>query len=197
MDSEFTSIFIVGFTLFILYMYIENKNNEVSYVVSDVDNHKYLVRNLKDSKEAANLLAQVKSNLMKLCDHLQENYQKEDRISRLLNKFNHQNITETGKNSKYTSYSVNKGEKIALCLRSRDEQEKLVDMNTLMFVSIHELAHVMTKSIGHTEEFWKNFKFLLKQAIKLNLYQHVNYNQSPQEYCGITVSDTPLNDSSI
>ena len=33
-----------------------------------------------------------------------------------------------------------------------------------MFVTIHELAHVMTKSIGHKTEFWDNFKFLLQEA---------------------------------
>ena len=66
-------------------------------------------------------------------------------------KYNPNNFSETGKDSKYTSYSVNKGEKIVLCLRSRDGKDRLIDENTLTFVSIHELAHIMTKSVGHTE----------------------------------------------
>ena len=33
------------------------------------------------------------------------------------------------------------------------------------FVALHELSHVMTVSVGHTQEFWENFKFLLKEAV--------------------------------
>ena len=44
------------------------------------------------------------------------------------------------------------------------EKDNLIDEHTLMFVSIHELSHVMTKSIGHKQEFWDNFKYLLTGA---------------------------------
>jgi len=195
--DNFTTIFIIGMLMFIGYMYIDNNNNEVAYVVSGFDNQKYLVRNLSDNGDAADLLARTKGKLLKLCEYLKENYENKDGISQLLDRFNPNSITEAGKNTKYTSYSVNKGEKIVLCLRSRDEQEQLIDDNTLMFVALHELAHIMTKSIGHTKEFWRNFKFLLKRAIELNIYQNEDYNSQPKPYCGIMVSDTPMNDSSI
>ena len=62
-----------------------------------------------------------------------------------------------------------------------------------MFVSTHEIAHIMTKSIGHTEEFWNNFKYLLKIAtIKLNLYDKVDYSKNPKKYCGMTINSSPL-----
>ena len=35
-----------------------------------------------------------------------------------------------------------------------------------MFVIIHELSHIMSKSIGHNSEFYDNFKFLLKEAVE-------------------------------
>ena len=91
-------------------------------------------------------------------------------VMRMSNKFNPDNISESGKSSQYTSYSVNKGEKIVFCIRQKDDNESFVDMNTMTFVSIHELAHVMSKSVGHTEEFWDNFKSLLKTASENGIY---------------------------
>jgi hypothetical protein len=107
-------------------------------------------------------------------------------------RFNADNITESGKNNQYTSYSVNKGEKIVFCIRQKDKDETLVDENTLTFVAIHELAHIMTKSVGHTPEFWSNFKKLLKISVDSNLYTKEDYSNNPKEYCGIKVSDSPL-----
>ena len=187
-------IFITCFVLIVSgFVYYDGKNNEVEYLKSDVDNNTYLVRKMPDAQNAADLLATIRQKLTKICKYCLVEYPQNKAVIRLNNKFNPNNISETGKNSKYTSYSVNKGEKIVLCLRSRDGKDKLIDENTLTFVSVHELAHIMTKSVGHTDEFWKNFKFLLETAIKLNLYEKENYELNPKPYCGITVSDSPLN----
>lgn len=194
---EFHNIVIASFIIIIAYMYVENKYNDVGYEVATFDNRRYLVRNLDDRQEAANLLAKIRKNLEDLCDDLKKVYPKNDAVNRLIIKFNPESISETAKNSKYTSYSVNKGEKIVLCLRARDDTEKLIDENTLMFVSLHEIAHIMTKSVGHKREFWKNFKFLLKHAIKIGLYKHEDYNTKPKKYCGIMITDTPMNDDSL
>ena len=116
---------------------------------------------------------------------------KED-IERLVNNFNPDAFSETTPDSKYTSYSVNKGEKLVMCLRSKKEGEKLVKENIMTFVSIHELAHLMTKSIGHDPVFWNNMRLLLKVAIDNGLYKNVDFNKKSEPYCGITISDTPL-----
>ena len=63
----------------------------------------------------------------------------------------------------------------------------------MMFVAIHELAHLMTKSIGHTPEFWDNMRFLLKKGIELNVYKKHDYNKVPKDYCGTQITSTPLN----
>jgi predicted metal-dependent hydrolase len=94
--------------------------------------------------------------------------------------------------SEYTSYSVNKGEQIVFCLRSKDEHGQLVDKNTMMFVAIHELAHIMTPTIGHDAAFWKNMKLLLQCAMEIHIYSFQNYQIHPQKYCGMTITDTPL-----
>ena len=182
------TVFILGLSL---YMYIENKRNDLVYVKSKLDNKDYLVQRFPDSNKAAFLISKTRHNLDKLTNYCYKKY-KTNAIKRLKNKFNSDSIVEVGKGSKYTSYSINKGEKIVLCLRSRDGNNKLIDENTLMFVAIHELAHIMTLSIGHTSEFWDNFRFLLRNAIQLKIYKDVDYKKYPQKYCGITVSSNPL-----
>jgi predicted metal-dependent hydrolase len=177
----------------VVFLFYEKRSNEVEMVTSTVDGKQYLVQKMPDNKQAANLIATIKNKLIRLVDYCKQEYSTNEDINRMAQKFNPNNITEVGKNSKYTSYSVNKGEKMVLCLRSRDGQDKLIDENTLTFVAIHELAHIKTKSIGHTDEFWQNFKFLLQRAIKLGLYDKVDYSKYPKPYCGIKVTDTPLN----
>ena len=170
----------------------EHLTNEVSYVKSDIDNNEYLVRNRDNKQQAADLLAKVRLKLEKIISSMKQKYPNDKSVLRMSKKFNADNISESGKSSQYTSYSVNKGEKIVFCIRQKDEDESLVEENTITFVSIHELAHIMTKSIGHTEEFWNNFKRLLKEAIDLGLYQKEDYQSNPKEYCGIKVTDSPL-----
>jgi len=184
-------LIIVAFGL-LGYTHLEHLNNEVIYVKSTIDNNEYLVRNLKDKDEAANILAMLKNKLEKICEIMKQKYPNDKSVIRMNEKFNSDNITESGKNNQYTSYSVNKGEKIVFCIRQKDEDESFVDENTITFVAIHELAHIMTKSVGHTKEFWNNFSKLLKEAVDNKLYQKENYSENPKEYCGIKVSDSPL-----
>jgi predicted metal-dependent hydrolase len=184
-------LIIVAFCL-LGYTHLEHLSNEVMYVKSTVDNNEYLVRNLSNKNEAANILAMLRMKLEKICEVMKKKYPTDESVLRMNEKFNADNITESGKSNQYTSYSVNKGEKIVFCIRQKDENESLVDENTLTFVAIHELAHIMTKSVGHTPEFWANFKRLLKEAAENKLYEKENYSNNPKEYCGIKVSDSPL-----
>ena len=99
---------------------------------------------------------------------------------------------ETQIDSEHTAYSENKGEKIAFCLNTTKTGDTLIDRNTLTFVSIHELAHTMSESIGHKEEFWKNFKFLLENAVRIHIYKAVDYSKNPISYCGMMINESPL-----
>ena len=174
------------------YSRYEEYTNEVTSVRSTIDNNEYLVRNRDDKVEAANILAQIRKNLEKIIESMKNKYPNDVSVLRMNKNFRPDNLSESGKSNQYTSYSVNKGEKIVFCIRQKDENETFVDMNTIMFVSIHELAHVMSKSVGHTEEFWKNFKLLLEESISLGVYKKENYSNNPKAYCGITVTDRPL-----
>jgi len=173
----------------------ESINSDLTYVTSSVDGRQYLVRNLPDKQKAADMLANIRKNLTKIVEYLKENNISDERVQLLVNRFDPDVLSESLPNTSYTSYSVDKGKKIVFCIRSKDAKAELIDMNTIMFVAIHELAHVATKSIGHTEEFWNNMRYLLKQGIKVGVYQKVDYSKNPVSYCGITVSSSPLQES--
>lgn len=182
-------ILIVALTWLLWDTYI---NGEVEYVKSSVDGKEYLVRSLPDKKEAANLLATIGAKLQQIVKHLEEAEPEDERTVRVVKNFNTDAISEGSENAKYTSYSVNKGEKIVFCLRSRDKNNKLMDINTMTFVALHELAHISSDTIGHDDIFWKNFKWLLEHAIKIGIYQEQNFKSAPVEYCGIKITDSPL-----
>ena len=137
-------------------------------------------------------------NLDTIVEHLKDNKNleeyssKKDEIELLIQNYNPDSLSESSPGNKFTSYSINKGKKIVYCLRSKDGANRLVDNNTILFVAIHELGHVMTKETGHVPPFWDNMKFLLKVAIKLDIYEYVDYNKKNQEYCGTQITDTPL-----
>ena len=52
----------------------------------------------------------------------------------------------------------------------------------------------MSESIGHTEEFWQNYKFLLEVAESINVYNPIDYKKNPIRYCGMNISDNPYFD---
>ena len=174
------------------YTQYESYSNEVTTIKSNVDQSEYIVRNREDKQEAADMLANIVSKLEKLINSMKIKYPNDESVNRMKNKFKRDNISESGKSSQYTSYSVNKGDKIVFCIRQKDDNESLVEMNTMMFVAIHELAHIMSKSIGHTDEFWRNFERLLEEAIIIGIYNKEDYSDKPKEYCGIKVTDSPL-----
>jgi predicted metal-dependent hydrolase len=195
----YSMYYIYVITIFVivvsLILFVQSLNNELTQVVSRLDNRTYLVRNDDRKQESADYMAKIHKNINVLYESCITNYPTDIRIKRLIRNYNPNNISESMKSSVYTSYSVNKGQKLVICIKEKDIEETLIDLNTIMFVVIHELAHIITKSIGHTDEFWENMKFLLKISIKLGIYQEVDYKNKPEKYCGITITDTPLKDT--
>lgn len=174
-----------------LKIYQESDYVHLKCIISGVDGNKYCVRHRNKLHLAADKLAKVTENMRTLVKFAGKKYGNNDAIKRLVEGFNPKKIVETLPTSKYTAYSQNKGEKMAFCLNKKKDSDELIDLNTLTFVAIHELAHVATKSVGHTDEFWQNFKFLLQIANKLNIYEPIDYSKKPKEYCGMTINDNP------
>ena len=186
-------ILMVVFILYICYkLYYESDMFQLKCIVSTVDGDKYCVRERDNMLPAVDLLAKTSEKMTTLVDYVKETDPKDERVKRLVNKFNANKIVETLPTSEYTAYSENKGRKIAFCLnKEKEDNNHLIDQNTLMFVAIHEMAHITTLSIGHTQEFWDNFKFLLKKADECNVYHPVDYSKENTDYCGMTISDNP------
>jgi len=185
--KEFLIFFLTIFVVFI----IINKLyalDEVVQIKSEKDNIIYIVRDLPDAKEAVDRLSEINTKILKLIDAVKD--EERDGVNRLEENYNPNNLSETGINAKYTSYSVNKGEKISICLRTKTNNT-FEDKNTVMFVVIHELAHVMTKSVGHGKDFWENMNYLLHEAEKIGIYDHHDYGKIPVDYCGMEINSTP------
>ncbi len=162
--------------------------------VAAKDGRMFLVRNLRDNQKAADVLSQLSTHLKRLCEYSLQKPKdptKYASLKKLHDKFNPSHITENIPGSSHVAYSVNKGDELSICIRE-EGTERFMDMNTIMFVAIHELAHIMTSETGHTPLFWENMKYLLERAIEIDMYHAVDYQSHPVMYCGMEVNSTPL-----
>ena len=187
--KELTSVLLGVVILGMAFNYFY-KNWNLTTVTSTVDGRTYTVRKLPDKLDAANKLAQISESLTKLVEYVYSNDKNREGVDQLKDRFNSRNISENPPGGKYTAYSVNKGEQLAICLRNADNDIFMND-NIIYFVSIHEMAHVMTKEVGHTKKFWDNMAYLLEQAHTLGFYTPEDYSKNPQMYCGQEINSTP------
>ena len=195
-ESILGYVLLIFIFILIIKMYYESDTFQLKCIVSGIDGNKYCIRERKNMKRAANLLATTTENMKKLVIHLKNQYPEKENVKLLAKNFNPKKIKEILPTSEYTAYSENKGEKIAFCLNKENKEDvnNLIEMNTLMFVALHELSHIATKSIGHTDEFWDNFKFILIESSKIGIYKPIDYKNNKTEYCGMTINDNPYYD---
>jgi hypothetical protein len=193
--NMFGLIIILFIILIALKLYYESDVFNLRCIVSTADGRKYCVRERNEIEKASNLLAQTTDKLSYLVENMNNRFKNRENVQRLVENFNPTTIKETLPTSEYTAYSENKGEKLAFCLnKNNNNNNNLIDQNTLMFVAIHEIAHIMTLSVGHTDEFWQNFKFLLENAVQLGIYEPIDYKKNPKNYCGMNITDNPYYD---
>ena len=188
--KELTAFLMILIGIFIYIHYLRN-NLFLDKVVSSVNNKEYYVRNLPDKNQASDKLANLGDSLKNLINSL-DNDTKIDDINRLKGNFNSDHITENIPGSLYVAYSLNKGAELSICIRDKDTN-KFIDDNTVIFVAIHELAHIMTDETGHTSKFWDNMKFLLIEARERGIYTQIDYSNNPVMYCGMEIDSSPLN----
>lgn len=185
----------------ILY-YIYYINNDIVYVESMVDNNTYIIRrgNKKDKnylQTSADTLAEINKRIVKLINYLEKKYTNDNNyahnISFLKENYSHYILSEAAIDKRYTTFTINKKD-MHICLRTRDNNEQLYDINTLMYVVLHELAHLCNYDkkgnpiTGHGFEFKDLFRLLVNEAININIYNYVDYEKMPTEYCGIIIS---------
>ena len=192
--SIFFYIFLALLLFVCLRIYYDSDAFNLKCIIASKDGNRYCVRERAKLELAANLLAEVTDKCKRMVTYMKEKHPDDERVKRLTEGFNPKRINETLPTSELTAYSENKGEKLAFCLNTTKEGDKLIDLNTLTFVALHELSHIMTKTIGHKTEFWNNFKFLLENAKAADIYQPVDYKKAPKKYCGMTINDNPYYD---
>jgi hypothetical protein len=190
----FFYIFVGFILLFCIRIYYESDAFNLKCIIASEDGNRYCVRERTKLKSAANLLAKVTQKMKDMVAYMKEKHPSDPRTIRLVEGFNPKKISETLPTSELTAYSENKGEKIAFCLNTSKDGDELIDLNTLTFVALHELSHITTESIGHKQEFWENFKFLLKNAKDAGIYTPVDYKKNPKKYCSMEINDNPFFD---
>jgi len=189
---EYTLIFIV--VIIILILIYKSSTFGSTYVRSTVDGQNYVVKDVSDKQISADLLAKLKKNIMLFCANLKmkkagEYKEYEQYIDQLCSRINDVVIMENINEDEFTSYSVNKGEQLIFCLHSKTNG-KPHELNLLMYVVLHEIAHIACPDYGHGQLFKQIFGFFVKTAIKLNIYSYINFNQEHVEYCGMTIYDS-------
>ncbi len=191
--SGFAWVFVIVIVI-MAYVALSMKQGRypMAYVESLVDHQRYYVRNLSDKQEAADRLARIRESLCRLKEYLGNTHGRKPFVKQLLQNFTctSDQFSESTPEAVHTSYTVDK-EKVFMCLRQRNAKEELVSENVLLFVALHEMAHMGTSTIGHSPDFWNNFAWLLTQAEEYGIYKYTDFAAHPVEYCGVHITDSP------
>lgn len=169
---------------------------DIKHQKSLVDDKYYLVKNDNESQQSADLLADINKKIQTLNDYMYSNINKDEftkfkpYILKLNKKIKKTIICENVDNLDYTSYTINKGEKVAFCLHSKKFPYNFHDSNLITYVALHEISHIACPEVGHTELFKEIFAFFTQRAIDLNLYKYEDFKMHPKEYCGMDVNDS-------
>jgi hypothetical protein len=81
------------------------------------------------------------------------------------------------KSTEGVGYNIGKGYEIYICTSG--------DMNSIMHVFLHELAHNTVTEYDHSDKFWNNLKRLKTIAKNLGIYEHTPV----QPFCNGTIGD--------
>jgi hypothetical protein len=193
-------ILVLIILIILVHCYKSNPVIEKMTLVEAFDKKKYLVRDLNDKTSTANLLAKLMDNLKLLISKLKnmsentsdkELIKYKSNIETIYNKIDAVKVRENEGGNDLTSYSVNKGEELVFCVRSKTNSQ-IHDINELMYVAIHEVAHIGCPETGHTKLFAKINLFLLRKALDFGLYQYRDYSINPVEYCGMILTTNIL-----
>ena len=191
--------------------------DETIHVKSSIDGMTYKVHASHENPQiAADMMAELYRRTLLLLRRLRDKYVKKgnnsmdpDRtnpyrtareiaVDKILSRYNPDNLVENSpfNSENDTSYTIDKGAIVAMCMRSSTDG-KLHDINTLMFVKLHELAHIAIEENEHPPIFWRTFKFILMEASSIGIYIPIDYSKKPVYYCRMYIEDNPLLDSAV
>jgi hypothetical protein len=181
------TLIIIGYQIYLTMQFESHTVNDKVFMIERNNN-------VDAQKLSLNILVEVRKKLDYLVQYLKAKYPNDTRMQRMEDRFANTTIRESNydpDNPGQSSYTINKGDLMVLCLRNSDNQ--MAELNLLTYVAIHELSHVFSSSMHHNKEFWNNMQFIEKEAIAAGVYKWENYAQNPKKYCGITIkSNLPL-----
>lgn len=198
----FFIIIIILFGILFHYFYLYKDVGDIIYT-SPMDGHNYIIRSeeLTNSSDnstdltdnsaeiAANFLATLKQKVDILTTYMKENKLPDvERANKLYYRWRKCKFGETKKSDKSVAYTKSKGEEMKICIRKNGHLE---DLNTAIFVILHELAHIMSESWGHNDEFKENFSYIVHLASLIGIYTPQNFAKNPINYCGTEINTTP------
>lgn len=170
-----------------------------------------VIGSFSNKKEAANLLSNINITLIKFMKYLKNKYQidlpganpRKTRtwkiVDYLLDNYNPDHFYENDPRwTTTTSYTINKGDSVYICMRNKNKPDQLIDIDTMLFVMLHEMSHIGNfDGWGHDKQFWTVFKFILYEATLAGIYKPVDYQKYPRVYCGLTINYNPLYDTAL
>lgn len=175
-------------------------------VESTIDGKQYYVHGgHEDMQNASNMFAELNKTTTDVIEYIHNKYKNSENPRRkevanlLIKRYDESHLRESSPlNSKRdTSFTINKGDIIAVCIRSGQINNQIHDKNTVLFVVLHEITHIAITAYDHPDEFWEVFKFILLEAEEAKLYISPNYALDPREYCGIKINYNPRYDVTI
>lgn len=185
MYAEFIIVLVIIIVIYLLYF----KDNRIEWEA--YNGKKYKIRdanNKETNQKKADMLARLDDKARTIVKYMKDNnLPTNDIANRTYSRFKNSNIGETPNGDSSAAYTMNKGH-MYICLIT---DGKFNNENDAFFVILHELAHVMSNSYGHGEEFKTNFNFIVKLAVKLDLWTDPKYEKRNVDYCGVQVTNSP------
>ena len=182
------------FIIFILIIFILifhfKKTSKIKIVINKKE---FYVNKCDDQYYAALIMNIIYTNVFELLKNMNEKKKiiSKKEIIRVTNIWKNMTIIETDYDSNDTSFMIAKGDSLYICIRNK-KKKIFTDINTLMYVILHELAHIFNPKYEHDDVF-TNFNIeLLIEAINKNFYKYIDYNKKNIEYCGITINKNIL-----
>lgn len=157
-------------------------------VKSRVDGEYYYVLNQPKKQQAANMLARVKKSVIKVIEQVKRDERIEidksmkDAMKRLTSRFRSDYtdlllIELPSSNPKHLAMNRNKGDIIFICLRQLRHQPGVGSLDNVLYIALHEIAHIMTKKFEemvngvslHGPEFRSYESYVFKVASRLGI----------------------------
>lgn len=198
---EDIGIYLLVTIVFAILGYFIIKNcfmDNVAPFISNLDGQNYAIRRVGDlqvKQTAADYLAQINKKINILVDYMfKNNLPDPDTAKRLYARWSKCELKETNSTERSAAYTLNKSTEIRLCIR--DAYGNFENLNSSFFVILHELAHVMSISYGHEDEFKNNFSYITHLASSLGLYKPEDFKNNPKTYCGVEINTSPCTEGS-